>query len=279
VPGSSANLGPGFDVLGLALGLHLEVVVRPETGGTDGPDGPGEPLTERHPATRAFRTWGGRGPVWLDGEIPPGRGLGYSGAARVGGLLAAAVQQGRVLREDRADLLAVATELEGHPDNVGASIYGGIVVAAAGRAVRVPLGVPASLVVWIPPEETSTDAARADLPPTVPFADAVFNLGRAALLVAALAAGDTAALRDATEDRLHQDVRLRHRPRSRAALAAFLAGGAWGAWLSGSGPTVAGLSSPERVGELAAGLPDGADVRTLSIASAGAAVVSGDYAP
>jgi len=134
-------------------------------------------------------------------------------------------------------------------------------------------------VVWIPPDETSTDAARADLPATVAFADAVFNLGRAALLVAALAAGDTAALREATEDRLHQDVRLRHRPRSREALAAFVAGGAWGAWLSGSGPTVAGLCSPERVGALADGLPDGGDVRTLSIASTGAAVVAGDYAP
>ncbi len=215
----------------------------------------------------------------LVGDIPPGRGLGYSGAARVGGLLAAAVQQGRPLAPDRSDLLAAATELEGHPDNVGASIHGGIVVAAAGRAVRVPLGVPASVVVWIPPEETSTDAARADLPATVPFADAVFNLGRAALLVAALAAGDVDALRQATEDRLHQDVRLRHRPRSREALAAFVAAGAWGAWLSGSGPTVAGLCSPERVGALAVGLPKGADVRTLSIAGTGAAVVVGDYAP
>jgi homoserine kinase len=217
--------------------------------------------------------------VWLTGDIPPGRGLGYSGAARVGGLLAAAVQQGRPVHEDRTDLLAAATELEGHPDNVGASIHGGVVVAAAGRAVRVPLAVPAVVVVWIPPEETSTDAAREVLPATVPFADAVFNLGRAALLVAALAVGDVASLRAATEDRLHQDVRLDHRPRSREALTAFVEGGAWGAWLSGSGPTVAGLCAPDQADGLAANLPEGAHVRTLSIPDAGAEIVGGDYAP
>jgi homoserine kinase len=272
VPGSTANLGPGFDVLGLALDLHLDVIIGDDAAHA-------APLKERHPATRAFRHWGGRGPVRIESDIPPGRGLGYSGAARVGGLLAAAVQQERSLGADRTELLAAATALEGHPDNVGASIHGGIVVAAGGRAVRVPLGAPAAVVVWIPPEETSTDAARADLPATVPFADAVFNVGRAALLVAALAVGDTSALRAATEDRLHQDVRLRHRPRSREALAAFVAGGAWGAWLSGSGPTVAGLCAPDDAVLLTAHLPEGGEIRTLSIAGAGAGLVTGDYAP
>jgi homoserine kinase len=282
VPASSANVGPGFDVLGLALDLPLDVVV----GWTDGDADVGAQVGEgavvvgeRHPATKAFRHWGGEGPVAVRTAVPPGRGLGYSGAARVGGLLAAAVQQGRVLAEHRRDLLAVATELEGHPDNVAASIFGGLVVAAADRAVRVPLGCPARVVVWIPAEETSTDAARATLPPAVPFADAVFNVGRVALLVAALATADVDALRSATEDRLHQDARLRDRPASRAALAAMLEAGGWAAWLSGSGPTVAGLCHPDRAGTIAASLPEGAEVRVLEVAEPGARIVAGGYAP
>jgi homoserine kinase len=283
VPASSANVGPGFDVLGLALDLPLDVIVGHdalsgvEVGGDAG-DG-AVVVGERHPATKAFRHWGGEGPVAVRTAIPPGRGLGYSGAARVSGLLAAAAQRGRVLSEDRRDLLAVATELEGHPDNVAASIFGGLVVAAADRAIRVPLGCPAEVVAWIPAEETSTDAARATLPPTVTFADAVFNVGRVALLVAALATADVAALRAATEDRLHQDARLVDRPASRAALAALLEAGCWAAWLSGSGPTVAGLCSPEDAGTIAASLPEGGEPRVLAVAEPGARLVAGGYAP
>ena len=105
-------------------------------------------------------------------------------------------------------MLALASELEGHADNVAASLFGGIVATADGRAVRVPLAFDPAIVVWIPSFTTSTDESRTKLGSDVRLDDAVFNIGRVALLVAALAAGDTDALRSATQDRLHQDRRL-----------------------------------------------------------------------
>ena len=122
---------------------------------------------------------------------------------------------------------------------------------AGGRAVRVPLAFDPAVVVWVPSSTTSTDESRGKLAPTVTRGDAVFNVGRTALLVAALAAGDVTALRTATEDRLHQDVRLARAEPSRRALAAAVAGGAWCSWLSGSGPTVAALCPFDEADDLA----------------------------
>ncbi len=239
VPATSANLGPGFDVLGLALDLHLDVVLGDPSLDGDDP--------HRNPALKGFRRAGGVGPLGWTGAIPPGRGLGFSGAARVGGIIAAILQRGGSLAESHREVLAIGTELEGHPDNVAASLYGGVVAAAGGHAVQIPLAPvisSAAVVLWVPPEETSTDESRTALPAQVPFGDAVFNVGRSSLLCAALAAGDVEALRAATEDRFHQDVRLALRPRSRSALDAALAAGAWCAWLSGSGPAIATLVDP-----------------------------------
>jgi homoserine kinase len=251
VPASSANLGPGFDAIGLALDLPCDVaddpaaLARPGPAGEPGVD-PATPADDDHPAVVAHRAAGGTGPLWVRTAIPPARGLGYSGAARVGGALLAALASGLEAGVARDRALAVAVELEGHPDNAAASAHGGCVVAAAGHVVDVPWRVPGPVTVWVPDVRTGTDESRAMLPATVKFADAALTVGRAALLVAALSAGAVEALRAATEDRLHQDVRLARLPSSRAALDAFLAAGAWAAWLSGSGPTVAAV------------LPDGA---------------------
>lgn len=234
VPASSANLGPGFDALGTALSLHFEA--------SFAPGGERSPADDHHPAQRAFASWGGVGVLHLRPGIPAGRGLGFSGAARVAGLLAAATQRhglGLDLDEVAGEVLARATALEGHADNVAASLYGGVVATAGGYAVRVPLAFDPAVVVWVPGSKTSTDESRARLARQVPFDDAAFNVGRVALLVAALAAGDLAALRAATEDRLHQPTRLAHAPASRAVLAAAVEAGAWCSWLSGSGPSVA----------------------------------------
>jgi homoserine kinase len=268
-PASSANLGPGFDALGMALGLHLEV----------GPwhDGVGRPkAVDRHPAVHAFHRAGGVGGLWVRSPIPMGRGLGFSGAARVAGIVAAHVQRCGP-RFDRAvaapEILALATALEGHADNVAASLHGGVVATAAGRAVRVPLAVAPTVIVWSPSSTTSTNESRASLGDDVPFRDAVFNVGRTALLVAALAAGDVDALRDATEDRLHQDRRLQRAPRSRAALEAGLAAGAWCGWLSGSGPSIACLCDVADAEQVAGALPEHASIKRLSIDEAGAVVL------
>jgi homoserine kinase len=268
VPASSANMGPGFDAIGLALDLPFHCRL--------GPDKEHKSESEAHPATIAFRRLGGIGPISTKTSIPSGRGLGFSGAARVAGLLAALVQQhgpGLHIPDFAAEILSVATELEGHADNVAASLHGGCMVSAAGRVVRVPLGLTPAVVVWIPATQTSTAASRNTLPGAVPFVDAVFNIARTAMLVAALAGGDTAALRDATQDRLHQANRLRAAPRSQEALEAALAAGAWGAWLSGSGPTVAAFCSPDAVHQVIAALPEDGRVRQLDIDHAGACVL------
>ena len=263
-PASSANLGPGFDCLGLALDLPLTV-----TAGGDGP------TDEHHPAVKAFRHGGGTGPLQVESVIPAGKGLGFSGAARVAGLMAAAAQQGEqpVAANALPRFLAAATELDGHPDNVAATLLGGLVAVAGSQAVRVPMAVDGIVVVWTPPGDTSTRASRKGLVGDVSRDDAVFNVGRASLLVAAVAAGDHEALREATEDRLHQDRRLDAVPESRRTLECALDAGAWGAWLSGSGPTIAAWCPGDAAAHIAAQLPDTGLTRLLPIASEGARII------
>ncbi len=136
--------------------------------------------------------------------------------------------------DTRAEILSVTSELERHADNVAASIYGGVVVAAGDEVIRVPLAFNPMVVVWVPESTTtSTEHSRGRLPEEVSRADAVFNIGRAAMFVAACATGDVGALRTATEDRLHQVHRLADVPDSAVALATALDAGAWAAWLSG----------------------------------------------
>lgn len=271
-PGSSANLGPGFDALGVAVGIHAEVGTEDEPQPDDA-----RLVDEHHPATKAFRLGGGRGPVWCRSRLPMGRGLGYSGAVRVAGLVAGMAQDGgrRVLDDParRHEVLRLATELEGHGDNVAASLLGGFVATAGGHAVRIPLGFAPSLVVWVPSITTSTDESRGRLPGTVSFADAVFNVGRVSLLVAALAAGRPDALRVATVDRLHQDVRFTMVPRSAEAARAAEAAGAWCAWLSGSGPTVAAMCAPELADAVVAALPPDGAGRVVALDLDGAVVL------
>jgi len=262
VPASSANLGPGFDVLGMALDVPFVL-------STD-PGGARHAAEPTHPAAVAFAKAGGKGPLWWESPIPPGRGLGFSGAARVAGALAGFLQGGLSEEAARPPALDVAVELEGHPDNAAASMLGGITVATGGRALRVPTPLDLRVVVWWPPTATSTNSSRAALPDVVPFADAVFNVGRAALLVAALAAGDTDALATAMEDRLHQPARLQAAPTSAAALDALRSAGAVAAWLSGSGPTVAGFVHPADAERVVAALPPDGTARSLAIDTNGA---------
>lgn len=258
VPASSANLGPGFDALGMALTLYAEVQV-------DG-DAATAAVAATHPADVAFRHRGGVGELQVRSPIPPGRGLGFSGAMRVGGLLAAEAQR-RLAGSaggadgvdgtdgdtgiDRLAVLQSAIELEGHADNASAALFGGVVATAGGIAVPVPLALDPAVVLWVPAEGTSTQRSRRSLPATIAFTDAAFNIARTALLVAALVTGDVASLRIATEDRLHQDLRFSATVPSRLALATGLEAGAWCGWLSGSGPAVALLCDPAVADRLA----------------------------
>ncbi len=227
---------------------------------------------EHHPAMIAFRQLGGHGALWVRTSIPMSRGLGYSGAVRVGGAAVAAMQQAP--HRDPAEMarstavLDVAVQLEGHGDNALASQRGGVTVYDHERPVELHVGFdPEPVVVtWSPVDVTaSTNRSRAALPTTVDRADATFNVARVAMLVVALERGDVELVRSAMDDRLHQAARLAGLPESAEALAVGVAAGAWAGWLSGSGPTVAFFCAPADSGRIAQLLPDGGQVRTLSI--------------
>ncbi|MGH2867603.1 MAG: homoserine kinase [Solirubrobacteraceae bacterium] len=234
VPASSANLGPGFDVMAVALGLHLELEVV-ETGTFAVHSELDVPHDRANLVVRAFeRLHPADGFEFrISSRIPLSGGLGSSAAASVAGLMAA-----DHLFELDADLGAHATELEGHPDNVAAALEGGFVISGAGRRHRfdAPMGLEALLVV--PHEAVRTEQARAALPELVPLADAVYNVACASLLTLGLAGPDWELIAAGLNDRLHQPYRAHLFPRSAALLQRAPAMGALGATISGAGPTV-----------------------------------------
>jgi homoserine kinase len=234
VPGSSANLGPGFDVLAAALALHLELEVL-ETGSFAVHTELDVPKDRQNLVVRAFEALHPADgfEFRISSQIPLGGGLGSSAAAIVAGLLAA-----DHLFELDADVEALAVQLEGHPDNVAASLHGGFVITDGVRTHRfdAPMGLEAVLVV--PTERLSTEAARRALPPSVPIADAAFNLARTATLLLGLAHGDWELIGEGLGDRLHQPYRAKLYPRSAELVERAQAYGALGATISGAGPSV-----------------------------------------
>ncbi|WP_181765058.1 homoserine kinase [Streptomyces albidus (ex Kaewkla and Franco 2022)] len=257
VPATSANLGPGYDALGLALGLYDDVVVRVADSGLH-VDIAGEgaetlPRDEDHLLVRSLRTafdlLGGQ-PRGLEvvcaNRIPHGRGLGSSSAAICAGIVAArAVTTGGEARLDDAAMLELATEIEGHPDNVAACLLGGFTLAwmdaGAARAIRMEPSDSVVPVVFVPAKPLLTETARGLLPRHVPHVDAAFNAGRAALLVEALTRRPELLL-PATEDRLHQEYRAPAMKESVELVNRLRADGV-PAVVSGAGPTV--LALPE----------------------------------
>lgn len=250
MPASSANLGPGFDCMAAALALHLELEVL-ETGRfaveTDLPVARGhENLCVRaferlHPADGfTFR---------ISSEIPLAGGLGSSAAAVLAGLMAA-----DHLFELDADLLAHATELEGHPDNAAASLHGGFVVCADGQATRFEPSTGLEALVVVPQQAVSTSAARAALSAQVPIEDAVFNIAHAALLTLGLAKGDWDLLARGLHDRLHERPRAGLFPRSFELALRARELGALGATISGAGPSVLVWCLYEQTGAVAEAL-------------------------
>ena len=256
VPASSANIGPGYDSFGLALSLHDEIVVRVAESGLD-IDIAGEGADKVRRDKRnlvasamltAFDRLGGR-PRGLEirclNRIPHGRGLGSSAAAIVGGIAAArALTVGGDERLDDERLLALATEMEGHPDNVAAALHGGFTISwtDGGEVGTLTLAphVDVTPVVFVSGSELRTAKARKALPDVIPHADAATNASRAALLVMALTQRPD-LLMTATEDFLHQEYRREVMPRS-LALVDELRAGEVPAVVSGAGPTVLALT-------------------------------------
>jgi homoserine kinase len=257
-PATSANLGPGFDALGLALSLYDDVVVRvtDEPGLSVDVAGMGAASVARNArnlvvrAMRAtFAELGGK-PRGLEvvcaNRIPHSRGLGSSAAAIVAGVVAArALVVGGSERMDDHAVLALATSIEGHPDNVAACIRGGLTIAwfgdAGPRATSLDVDPSLAPVAFVPGSSSSTKGARKMLPATVSHQDAAYNAARAALLVTALSRSPD-LLFDATDDRLHQHFRAPAMPRSAALLAELREAGI-AAVISGAGPTVLALTT------------------------------------
>lgn len=268
VPGSSANLGPGFDVLGVAIGRHVWAFDE-EGGELCGI----EPAAPDHIARLAFERAGGVGEMWFGSELRPGRGLGFSAAARAAGAVLARRQRGDDIEQARSSAYPLVAELEGHGDNAAPSLYGGITIAAGLLPHRITARLPGVLVCWIPPIETMTDASRLELPAEVSRGDAVFNVGRMGLLMAALYEGKPSLLRAATEDRLHQPSRLTQCSPAREAIEAALDLGAHAAWLSGSGPTVAILVDDASLDAVVDGLAPSGEILRVEVDGEGAVEV------
>ena len=250
VPASSANLGPGFDVLAAALALHLELEVQ-ETGSFAVHTDLDVPRDKRNRVVRAFERLhpADAFEFRIDSEIPLSGGLGSSAAAIVAGLLAA-----DHLFELDADVLGLAAELEGHPDNVAAALEGGIVISDGRTTHRFepPMGLEAVLVV--PSESVPTATARAALPNKVALKDAVFNVAHVATLTLGLAQGNFDLIAAGLDDRLHQPARARLYPRSAQLLGRAPELGALGATISGAGPTVLVWCRYEQTGSVVGAL-------------------------
>jgi homoserine kinase len=292
VPATSANLGPGFDTLGLALGLYDELQLELTESGLEVTPYGDAPVDERNLVVRsaraAFAATGDQ-PVGLrltyTSRIPQARGLGSSSAAICAGVVAALASRGVAADDPLA--LELAAGIEGHPDNVAPCLLGGLTIAyydgGCARAVRLEPATDIIPVVFVPPVRTSTKESRAALPEAVPHSDAAFSAGRAALLVAALTSRPDRLL-EATQDRLHQAFRL---PAVPAALRVFteLREAGIAAVLSGSGPSVLALCrSQDQAGDavsvVTAILQEVGDVQVLrpTIDRSGSVLLSAEHA-
>jgi len=265
IPASTTNLGPGFDVLGMALKLYNTVEMEVSASGTQIViEGEGADIIPRdehnliyRAAKQVFEKVGEKMPplsIRLINRTPLARGLGSSGTASIGGLMAASIISGADLERD--EILYMAAKMDGHPDNVAASIFGGVIIASLTdngvACMKFMPPKPVKVVVVVPDFHLLTSDARAVLPKSVDLATAVFNIGRASLLVAALTTGDFRFLGIATDDKLHQPYREKLIPGFRDVfLAAKSVDENVAVALSGAGSSIVALcpDNSTRIGE------------------------------
>lgn len=259
VPATSANLGAGFDCLGLALDLFASITVTFGTEDAGAIEDVGEKMVVT--AIRQFyATTGKTAPQSVQANytvaIPLGRGLGASAVARVAGVLAANELEGKPLDED--EVFALVTELEGHADNACPALFGGVQACVAAEAGLLHSGFRfppnTSIAILIPDRSMATKEARRALPDSYSREDTVHNIGRAALFVAAMGAGRLDLLDEATQDRIHQSQRAVLFPGMPDIFAAAKAGGAHATWLSGAGSSIAALCDEGDARDVAAAM-------------------------
>jgi homoserine kinase len=285
VPATSANLGPGFDSLGLALSMRDELTAEVTAGGLEvevtGAGSDDVPLDESHLVVRSMRSafdlMGTQPPglrLSCTNAVPHARGLGSSSAAIVAGVVLARglVAGGALLADDDA-LFRLAARIEGHPDNVAPAFYGGFTISGRDEddefySVASPVDPRVEVVVFVPPTPVSTEVARGLLPAEVPHADAAADAGRTALLVAALA-GQPEHLLRATRDYLHQQYRRPAMPDSLDLVDRLRADGV-PALISGAGPTVLAFTDAAGADALGGRCPAGWASHRLEVETAGA---------
>ncbi len=232
VPGSSANLGPGFDVLSMAITSYVWA--------SDAVDGMNIFCDQNHIALKAFRAAGGSGDLWFRHQLPSGRGVGFSAAARTAGAMVAYLQQGMSIDLAKEKSFRLVRRLEGHGDNAAASVYGKIMIVSGQTHHQVKKSnLFDQVTIWIPENKSATTKSRAALVSHPPLQDAVANIGSVAILMAALYENNTQLLGKAMDDRLHQQQRLASLPASLKAYDQAQELGATAVWLSGSGPSIA----------------------------------------
>jgi homoserine kinase len=280
VPASSANLGPGYDVLAAALAMHLELEVEEAGSFSVEAAGLGVPLDRSNLCVRAFESLRPADGIAfrIKSEIPLAAGLGSSAAAIVAGLLAA--DHLYELAQEPEDVFVKAAEIEGHPDNVAAALYGGFVLCAyddgslTSTRLDPPQGVEA--VVVIPGEQVPTEEARKAIPEKVPVADAVANISAASELVLGIQRSDLTLIGRGLSDRLHQPHRAHLYPRSMEIVQEAPRMGAIGATISGAGPTVLVWTFWQSTGgvmqKLSERVGDWAEVRRVPFSPTGADV-------
>jgi|TARA_B100001964_G_scaffold137987_1_gene152146 homoserine kinase len=291
-PATTANLGPGFDSLGIALDLWNELTV---TRGKFSVTSSGEGVDIVPQDTRNLVVTGLEAVFnYIDEPVPGlryectnvipfGRGLGSSSAAIVTGLIAGSAISGADLTNE--EITTLAADIEGHPDNVAPAIYGGCTVGVRNGTdnwIVDQVNIPEELcaVIFVPEQQTNTHESRAVLPDQISRSDAVFNIGRAAMLVNALSSGRLELLKYATDDRLHQPHRAHGFKAMPQLISAAIKGGAHGAFLSGSGPSVLALATGREVTisyemtETARTLGVDGKAMILPVAQGGASVLS-----
>jgi homoserine kinase len=266
-PATSANLGPGYDCLSLALDIGnvvhawpTEAGVSVEVTGEGAEHLPCDSGNEVYRALSAVYHRHGQQPPSLrlrcENVIPPSRGLGSSSAARASGLLLGNRLLGDPFTTE--ELFELGAEMEGHPDNIAACLFGGVQVCVTGSRglehLRVPVAIPLAATVYVPDFPMDTHAARGLLPTQVSIQTAVYNISRASLLVAALATGRTDLVRTATEDAIHQPPRSTVFPALPKLIGAAVEAGAHGAFLSGAGSSVLALVDPEQADAVGAAM-------------------------
>ncbi len=258
VPASTSNLGPGFDCLGIALRIYNDVTVR--RGGRHGENAMTAETGERFFARTALKPF--RFSCVIRGQVPPSRGLGSSVTVRLGVLHGLNMLAQCPLA--RRQIFEICAELEGHPDNAAPAEFGGFNIVRSKTRQRFPVATALKFVLLIPDFEVRTSEARALLPKEIARAGAVTSAGNAAAIAAAFASGNYRQLRGNFADHLHQPFRKKLVPFFDAVVEAAEAAGALGAFLSGSGSTIAALTlrEPEKIG-----------AAMLSTASAGACVI------